>query len=230
MSNIKLTAVDTVIKSRKATRAFKKDPVDLQLVSHILEVASRAPSGSNMQPWNVYVLTGDALKKMTDAVCHVYDSTEPGTYKSEYQYYPERFFEPYLARRRKMGIDMYGILGIGKGEKEKTIRQQRRNYQYFDAPVGLIFTMHRELPLGCLIEYGMFIDNIMLSAKSHGLDTCPQGGWSDYHDIIRTVLPVKPEEMILGGMAIGYADKNAPVYNLETEREPVSGFARFFDK
>ena len=230
MSNIAPTPVDTVIMDRKSVRAFKKDPVDPELVNHILRVASRAPSGSNMQPWNVCVLTGNALKRMTDAVCHANDTAEPGMYRSEYQYYPEPFFEPYLARRRKMGIDMYGILGIGKGEKEKTVSQQRRNYRYFDAPVGLLFTLHRDLPLGCLIEYGTFIDNIMLSAKSHGLDTCPQGGWSDYHEVIRKELPIKPEEMVIGGMAIGYADTDAAIYGLETVREPVSGFARFFDK
>ena len=230
MSNVRSSSVDAVITGRKSVRAFRNDPVDPELVNHILEVASRAPSGSNMQPWNVYVLTGDALTRVTEAVCHAYDSAEPGTYRSEYRYYPEPFFEPYLARRRKMGIDMYGILGIGKGEKEKTISQQRRNYRYFDAPVGLIFTLHRDLPPGSLLEYGMFIDNIMLSARSHGLDTCPQGGWSDYHEVLRQQLPIRPEEMLIGGMAIGYADKEAAIYRLETEREPVSSFARFFDR
>lgn len=228
MSEIHPTAVDAVIKSRKSIRAFKKDPVDPKLIEHILAIASRAPSGSNMQPWNVYVLTGEAIKHVTEAVCKAFDSGKQ--YKGEYKYYPDKFFEPYLSRRRQMGWSMYGILGIAKGEHEKARLQQRRNYLFFDAPVGLIFTINRGLPSGCFIEYGMFMDNIMLSAKSHGLDTCAQGGWSNYHEILRQVLPIKPEELVLDGMAMGYADKEAAIYKLETEREPVSSFTRFIDK
>ncbi len=228
MSEIHPTAVDAVIKSRKSIRAFKKDPVDPKLIEHILAVASRAPSGSNMQPWNVYVLTGEAIKRVTEAVCKAFDSGKK--YEGEYKYYPDKFFEPYLSRRRQMGWSMYGILGIAKGEHEKARLQQRRNYLFFDAPVGLIFTINRGLPSGSFIEYGMFMDNIMLSAKSHGLDTCAQGGWSDYHEILRQVLPIKPEELVLDGMAMGYADKEATIYKLETEREPVSSFSRFIDK
>ena len=228
MSEIHPTAVDAVIKSRKSIRAFKKDPVDPKLIEHILAVASRAPSGSNMQPWNVYILTGEAIKRVTEAVCKAFDSGKK--YEGEYKYYPDKFFEPYLSRRRQMGWSMYGILGIAKGEHEKARLQQRRNYLFFDAPVGLIFTINRGLPSGSFIEYGMFMDNIMLSAKSHGLDTCAQGGWSDYHEILRQVLPIKPEELVLDGMAMGYADKEAAIYKLETEREPVSSFTRFIDK
>lgn len=228
MSEIHPTAVDAVIKSRKSIRAFKKDPVDPKLIEHILAVASRAPSGSNMQPWNVYILTGEAIKRVTEAVCKAFDSGKK--YEGEYKYYPDKFFEPYLSRRRQMGWSMYGILGIAKGEHEKARLQQRRNYLFFDAPVGLIFTINRGLPSGSFIDYGMFMDNIMLSAKSHGLDTCAQGGWSDYHEILRQVLPIKPEELVLDGMAMGYADKEAAIYKLETEREPVSSFTRFIDK
>ena len=228
MSDDMQSAVDAIIQSRKSIRAFKPDPVDPELIGHILEVASRAPSGSNMQPWNVYVLTGGALKRVVDAACKAFDSGKK--YEGEYKYYPDTFFEPYLSRRRQMGWSMYGILGIEKGEHEKARLQQKRNDMFFDAPVGLIFTMNRGLPFGCFIEYGMFMDNIMLSAKSHGLDTCPQGGWSDYHEVLREVLPIKPEELVVDGMALGYADTEATIYKLETEREPVSSFTQFIDK
>lgn len=228
MSDEKPTAVDAVIKSRKSVRAFKNDPVDPELIEHILDVARRAPSGSNMQPWTVYVLTGAALKRVTEATCQAFDSGKK--YEGEYKYYPDTFFEPYLSRRRQLGWSMYGILGIGRGEHEKARLQQRRNYLFFDAPAGLIFTMNRGLPSGCFIEYGMFMDNIMLSAKSHGLDTCAQGGWSDYHEILRQVLPIKPEEIVLDGMALGYADTEAVIYKMETDRVPVSSFTQFIDK
>lgn len=229
-SLIPITPVDSIIASRNSVRAYKKDSVDPKLLEHILTFAARAPSGTNMQPWNVYVLTGEAKKRVTDAVCHAFDTAEPGKYESEYKYYPEPFFEPYLSRRRKLGLDMYSILGIGKGEKEKTRLQQRRNYEYFDAPVGLLFTIHRNMPSGSFVDYGTFLENIMLSAKSHGLDTCVQAGWSDYHEVIRKVTPIKPEELLLAGMAMGYADTEAAIYGLKTEREPVSSFAQFLDK
>ena len=229
MTDVERTAVDTVIEARKSVRAYKKDPVPLELITHVLEVASRAPSATNMQPWKVYVLTGDALARTTIAVSDAFDG-EPGQYRAEYPYYPAKHFEPYLSRRRKLGYDLYGLVGIPKGDKEKMHAQQRRNYTFFDAPVGLLFTLHRDLPCGNFIDYGAFLENVMLSAKSHGLDTCLQAGWSDYHTVLRKVLPIDKTEMVLAGMALGHADPKAPVNRLVTEREPVSSFTTFLEK
>ena len=229
MSNIPKTPVDEIIGQRKSIRAYLKTPVKRELIEHILETASRAPSASNMQPWKVYVLTGAKLKELTDTVSNAFDEQNNEKYQSEYPFYPAKHFEPYLSRRRKMGYDMYGILNIQKGDREKSHRQQRLNYEFFGAPVGLIFTMNRNLPYGSFVEYGAFLDNIMLSALSHGLSTCTQAGWSSYHTLIRKILPIPDEEMLLAGMALGYADTEAPIYKLTTEREPLSSFVSFFD-
>lgn len=229
MSHIEKTAADLVIESRTSIRAYTEKPVSPELIAHILETAKRAPSASNMQPWKVYVVTGKALKKLTDAVCHAFDN-ESSEHKSEYPYFPERHFEPYLSRRRKVGYDMYHLVGIPKGDRAKMHDQHRKNYEFFGAPVGMIFTMHRDLPVGNFIDYGAFFENLMLSAKSHGLDTCLQAGWSDFHKIIREKLSIPPEEMVIGGMSVGYADMNAPINHLTTEREPLAVYATFLDE
>ena len=183
-------------------------------------MAMHAPSTTNTQPWKVYVLTGPALDRLTDAVCAAFD-TESEKHHSEYAYYPDKPLEPYLSRRRKLGHDMYRLLGIAREDRERRLEQHRRNLQFFGAPAGLIFTLHRDLTKANFIDYGAFFQTIMLSAKSHGLDTCLQAYWSDYHQVIRDVLGLASEEMVLAGMAIGYADNEATINRLVSEREPV---------
>lgn len=226
MTNDHASIIDSVIDARHSVRAYRPDPVPADLVERILDVAARAPSGCNGQPWRVYVLTEEARQRVVDAVCHAYDS-EHGLHQSEWQHTPPEFFEPYLSRRRKMGFALYGLAGIEKGDKERMRMQQRRNYEFFDAPVGLLFTVHRDLPPGSLLGYGAFLQNIMVSARGHGLDTCFQTGWADYHRVISPIIGYGKEELLLGGMALGFADPNAPVNTLRTEREPLAGFASF---
>lgn len=226
MPNDISSVVDSIIKSRHSVRAFRSDPVPVELAGGILESASRAPSGCNMQPWRVYVLTGSALRRIVDAVCKAYDH-EPDQHVSEYQHSLTEFFEPYQSRRRKMGFSLYELAGIPKGDKERIRLQQRRNYEFFGAPAGLLFTIHRDLPPGSLIGYGTFLQNIMLSAQAHGLGTCFQTAWSDYHRVISNELNFGKEELLLGGMALGYPDMNEPVNELRTERSALSEFATF---
>jgi nitroreductase len=226
MSDNVSTIVDEVIQSRRSIRAFRKDPVSQETISKILEVASRAASAGNMQPWRVYVLTGGKLKRTVDAVCHAYE-TEADQHTSEYEYLPKNNFEPFLSRRRKIGLSMYSLLGIEKGDKERMRSQHRRNFEFFDAPVGLFFTMNRKLPVACFMDYGAFLQNLMISAKAHGLDTCAQTIWSDYHRVLTRELQLGEDEMLLGGMSLGYADNDAPINKLVSERAPLSEFATF---
>ena len=218
--------VTEAIKTRRSLRDFLATPVSSQLIFQILETASRAPSGTNMQPWQVYVLTDDAKEKVCDAVCHAFDD-EPHHHTSEKSYYPKTWFEPFVSRRRKVGWDLYGLLNIEKGDKDKMRKQHRRNFRFFDAPVGLIFTVHRDLETGSWLDYGMFLQNIMLLAREAGLHSCPQAAWADYHLAIRQALAITDEEMVVCGMALGYGNPDAIENSLETEREPVAQFAQF---
>jgi nitroreductase len=209
--------VDWAITSRRSLRRFLPTPVPRATIAAILDAAARAPSGTNMQPWRGYVLVGAAKDELCAAVQAVFDAEEPG-YRQEVQYYPDEFFEPYLSRRRKIGWELYGLLGIARGENAKMRAQHRRNFQFFDAPVGMVFTIHRGLATGSWLDYGMFLENLMVAARGRGLDTCAQAAWTHYHRVMRPVLGMAEEEVVVCGMALGHADPDAPENRLVTER------------
>jgi len=221
-----MNEVDAAITSRRSIRRFLPTPVPAATVEEILDVAARAPSGTNMQPWKGYVLAGEAKDRLIKAVQAVFDAEEPG-HLQEVQYYPTAFFDPYLARRREVGWGLYSLLGIGRGESAKMKAQHRRNFQFFDAPVGMIFTIDRRLATGSWLDYGMFLENVMVAARGRGLDTCAQAAWTHYHRAVRPVLGLAPEEIVVCGMALGYADLDAPENRLETVRAPAHTFMRF---
>jgi nitroreductase len=221
-------AVDAAITSRKSIRAFLPTPVQRDTIEDILRVASRAPSGTNTQPWNVTVLTGEAKSELTRKILAAYDDPEEAsTHKEEYAYYPTEWRSPFIDRRRKIGWDLYGLLQIGKTDKARMHDQHGRNYAFFDAPVGLMFTIDRVMQQGSWLDYGMFLQNIMIAARARGLDTCPQAAFTQFHRIIMEHIGAPPSQMLVCGMSLGYADPAAVENTLVTEREPVSGFARF---
>ncbi len=218
--------VDDAIASRRSIRRFLPTPVPAETVEAILDVAARAPSGTNMQPWRGYALAGGPKDAAIAAVQAAFDADEEG-HRQEVQYYPDAFFEPYLGRRRTVGWGLYGKLGIAKGEAAKMKAQHRRNFQFFDAPVGLVFTIDRRLATGSWLDYGMFLQNVMTAARGRGLDTCAQAAWTHYHKAIRPVLGLSDEETVVCGMALGYADPDAPENTLVTERAAAKTFMRF---
>ncbi|MCA3216096.1 MAG: nitroreductase [Burkholderiales bacterium] len=222
--------VDHAITSRRSIRAFLPTPVPRALLEEILVVASRAPSGTNTQPWQVHVLTGAARARLAAAIVAAYDDPEQArSHSEEYAYYPREWVEPYLGRRRKVGWDLYGLLGIGKADKTRMHAQHRRNYQFFDAPVGLIFTIDRVMEQGSWLDYGMFLQNVMVAARARGLDTCPQAAFTQFHRIIGRELQLDDAQMVVCGMSLGYADMSRIENTLVTDRAPVAGFARFLD-
>jgi len=221
-------AVDAAIASRRSIRAFVPTPVPREQVEQILAVASRAPSGTNTQPWRVHVLTGEARARLSARIRAVYDDpTERARHSEEYAYYPTEWRAPYVDRRRKVGWDLYGLLGIGKADKQSMHAQHGRNYEFFGAPVGLIFTIDRVMQQGSWLDYGMFLQNVMIAARARGLDTCPQAAFTQFHRVIAAELGLLPDEMVVCGMALGHADAEAVENRLVTEREPVAGFTRF---
>ena len=221
-------AVDAAITSRRSVRAFLGTPVPLDVVRDILRVASRAPSGTNTQPWRVTVLTGNARAELSRRILAAYDDPEErARHQEEYAYYPTKWVSPYLERRRKVGWDLYGLLGIARGDHERMHRQHGRNYHFFDAPVGLIFTIERVLQQGSWLDYGMFLQSIMVAARARGLDTCPQAAFTPFHRIVRRHLAIPDTQILVCGMALGHLDPAEPANALVTEREPVSGFATF---
>ncbi len=222
--------IDAAITSRRSVRAFLPDPIEPDIIRDILDVASRAPSGSNTQPWRVYVLTGAARAELSRKILAAHnDPVEIAQHTEEYAYYPRRWIAPFQDRRRKIGWDLYGLLGLGRDNKAGMHAQHGRNYQFFDAPVGLIFSIDRVLEQGSWLDYGMFLQNIMIAARARGLDTCPQAAFTPFHRIIREHLQMSENEMLVCGMSLGRADESKIENTLTTERESVEGFTTFLD-
>lgn len=222
--------VDQAITSRRSVRAFLPTPVAREDIEAILDVARRAPSGSNTQPWKVYVLTGEAKARLSESVLAAYDHPEADTlHREEYPYYPRTWIDPYQSRRRKVGWDLYGLLGIGRADKERMHAQHARNFRFFDAPVGIIFTIDRVMEQGSWLDYGMFLEALMVAARARGIDTCPQAAFTQFHRVIAEHVGLTDDEMVVCGMSMGYANPAAIENTLVTERAPVSDFTRFLD-
>ena len=221
-------AVDDAITSRRSIRAFLPTPIPAETIREILDVSSRAPSGTNTQPWKVHVLTGAARQRLSDALMAAYDEpAERARHAEEYDYYPREWVSPYIDRRRKIGWDLYGLLDIGKTDKDKMHAQHGRNYVFFDAPVGFIFTIDRVMAKGSWLDYGMFMENIMVAARGRGLDTCPQAAFNQFHRVIKSALGLAEHEMVVCGMALGVADPDAVANRLVTARATVDEFTSF---
>lgn len=230
MSNPSQAAVDAAITSRRSIRAFLDTPVEREEIARILDVAARAPSGTNTQPWKVHVLTGAARERLSQAILAAHhDPAQAAEHHEEYPYYPREWVSPYIDRRRKVGWDLYSLLGLTRDNKTGMAAQHARNFAFFDAPVGMIFTIDRIMEQGSWLDYGMFLQNIMVAARARGLDTCPQAAFTQYHRIIAAELGLPAGEMVVCGMALGWADPDRVENSLETEREPSHVFTRFMD-
>ncbi|UTW11449.1 nitroreductase [Marinobacterium rhizophilum] len=218
--------IDNAIRTRKSVRRFRPDSISREVIEHILELAARAPSGNNVQPWHVHVITGIAkLELCSDILAAARE--DASAHEPEYAYYPTEWFEPYQGRRREVGFSLYNRLGIGRGDRDARDTQMLRNFQFFDAPVGLLISLDRRLSTGSYIDLGMFIQNILLAARGQGLHTCAQAAFAGYHRVIRDHLPLAEQDILVCGIALGYEDPEAPENGLITGRAPVSDFAAF---
>ena len=220
-------SVAEAIETRQSVRWFQKRPVDAAIVRDILRVASNAPSGSNLQPWNVHALTNEPLKRLGDAIQTAYLAEETG-HRRDYKYYTDPLFEPYQARRRACGWGLYGTLGIGRDEKQRMKAQRSTNYNFFGAPVGLVCTIDSRLEIGSWLDLGGFIQSVLLAARGHGLHTCAQAAIAEYPKIVRAHLPVPEHHSVVCGIAMGYADFDARVNQFRTERCSVDEFTQFY--
>ncbi|MBM3386791.1 MAG: nitroreductase [Betaproteobacteria bacterium] len=228
------TSVDAAIGSRFSARAFLDKPVDRAVLMEVLTLAGRAPSGTNTQPWKVYVLQGAQRDELERQVCAAHDALAANPalaaqYAEAYDYYPEKWFSPYIDRRRECGFGLYSVLGIGKGDKLRMHEQHQRNFKLFDAPVGLMFTIDKGLGRGSLLDYGMFLQTLMIAARSRGLHTCPQAAWNHFAQIILPLVGAGENEMLVCGMSLGYADEAAPANRFQTTRVDAAEFTHFVE-
>jgi len=218
--------VTEAIRNRKSVRAFLDKPVPDELVNEILDCARWAPSGGNSQPWHVAVLTGKTKQQVGSALAK--RRADGVNANPDYQYYPSEIEEPYIARKRACGHTLYSALGIERNDIETRKAQWMKNYHSFRAPVMLLFFIDSILEKGSWVDIGMFIQNVMLAARGHGLETCPQAALAEYPDVVRNLLNIPDCRKLVCGMALGYADYNDPSYQYRTEREPLKEFAQWF--
>ena len=214
------------IRSRKSIRAFKPDPVSRETVTSILEISQRAPSGTNTQPWHVYVCAGSVRDAISSDVIAMAEAGKSAKYE-DYHYYPEKWEDIHRDRRRGVGWALYGLLGIEKGDREASSRQGKRNFLFFDAPVGLFITTDSYLGYGSWADAGMYVQTIMLAARGFGLHTCPQAAWIQFQEPIFRHLNIPETQSLVTGMSLGYADEDAIENTLVSGREALENVAHF---
>jgi nitroreductase len=219
----KLMATEAVT-GRRSVRRFLATPVCIGIIRTILAGAARSPSGTNMQPWKVYVVTEAARDRLCQAVLA---AANAGDRSNEYAYMPSPLKEPYLSRRRRIGFELYRLSGIARDDLEGRKRAMLRNFEFFGAPVGLFFALERDLLLGSWLDCGMFMQNVMILARAHGLETCPQQAWCEYGSVVHHELSIPGDQVIVSGMALGFADSRAPENALVSERITPEEFVTF---
>lgn len=234
MLSISSQSVDNSITSRSSIRAFLNKPVDINIIKDILKISSHTPSGSNTQPWKVYVVTGEKRDEIIQKVCHAQtelnNQNQPESkYTESFNYYPTQWISPFIERRKNYGKDFYSLLNIQKDDRMAWGQQLIRNYQFFGAPVGLFFTVNKNLGIGSKMDISMFIQNILTTATARGLATCPQAAWNRFHTIVLDCLNISPdEEELMCTISLGYADPDHIINTFKTNRIPVDEFATFF--
>lgn len=220
--------VDWSISTRRSVRAFLDQDVPREDIESILNVAKYSASGMNIQPWKVHVVTGSTKSRLSGRIAEMEANPSLSSNLDEpYQYYPREWVTPYIERRRKVGWDLYGLLGIEKGDKERMHVQHGRNYAFFNAPVGLFFTMDRSLEVGSFIDCGMFLQSVMIAARGRNLHTCVQAAFLKYHKVIAAELGIDDSQILICGMSLGSADPQGIENSLSTERETVESFTTF---
>lgn len=223
-----MISIEEAIAGRQSTRAYLEDKqVPRELILKVLEVASRAPSGSNIQPWKVWVITGKKKAALTRELLELHRAGDPGTHN--YNYYPVEWREPYIGRRRECGWGLYSVLGIEKGDKDKMMSQHGRNYEFFGAPVGLFFTLDQDMELGSWLDTGMFVQSVMLAARGFGLETCPQAAFGKFHLNVAKHIGMPDDQRLVCGMSLGFPARDAIVNTFRTTRVDAEGFTTFVE-
>ena len=219
-------AIDEAIRGRRAVRCFLDTPLEKEVVAGILDVARAAPSNSNTQPWRTYVVAGEIKRALSAELADAH-SHRAAEYTASYKHFPDTLEQQFSCRRDAFAAGYYDCLGIDRADQAARDAQTGRNYLFFGAPVGFIFTIDSKLERGSWLDYGMFLQSVMIAAQARGIGTCPQISFAKYHSIIRSHLHIPDYETVICGMSMGYADMDAPVNSFRLAREGVESFASF---
>ena len=221
--------VSEAVNSRRSMRVFKPDPVAKADIEWIIENANRSASNGNLQPWKLYVTMGAARKRLSAAILSAMDAGDNGP-GAEYNVYPQEMTPVYDARRKLVGKQLYTLLGVPRGDAAGMMKQFRKNYEFFDAPVGMILCVEKRMGNGQWIDCGIFLDQLMLLAREKGLHTCPQAAFSRYQHVVRRELGIPDDQTVICGLALGYADPDVVPNSLITDRAPIQDFTTWFSE
>lgn len=221
--------VSEAVNSRRSMRVFKPDPVAKTDIEWIIENANRSASNGNLQPWKLYVTMGAARKRLSAAILKAMDEGDNGP-GAEYNVYPQEMTPVYDARRKLVGKQLYTLLGVPRGDAAGMLKQFRKNYEFFDAPVGMILSVEKRMGNGQWIDCGIFLDQLMLLAREKGLHTCPQAAFSRYQHVVRRELGIPDDQTVICGLALGHADPDVVPNSLITDRAPIQDFTTWFSE
>jgi len=221
--------VSAAVNSRRSMRVFKPDPVAKTDIEWIIENANRSASNGNLQPWKLYVTMGAARKRLSAAILKAMDEGDNGP-GAEYNVYPQEMTPVYDARRKLVGKQLYTLLGVPRGDAAGMLKQFRKNYEFFDAPVGMILSVEKRMGNGQWIDCGIFLDQLMLLAREKGLHTCPQAAFSRYQHVVRRELKIPDDQTVICGLALGHADPDVVPNSLITDRAPIQDFTTWFSE
>lgn len=221
--------VSEAVNSRRSMRVFKPDPVAKTDIEWIIENANRSASNGNLQPWKLYVTMGAARQRLSAAILKAMDDGDNGP-GAEYNVYPQEMTPVYDARRKLVGKQLYTLLGVPRGDAAGMMKQFRKNYEFFDAPVGMILCVEKRMGNGQWIDCGIFLDQLMLLAREKGLHTCPQAAFSRYQHVVRRELGIPDDQTVICGLALGYADADVVPNSLITDRAPIQDFTTWFSE
>ncbi len=216
------------VDSRMACRWFLDRPVDPNIVRNLIERAARAASNGNRQPWNVYALTGEPLRELKQQAGAAIEGEDWRAFETEYPSLPDKLWEPYLSRSFRHGVELYGALGTSRDDRAGRLEQIKRNYKFFNAPVGLFITIDRRLGPGQWADLGGYVNALAFLTRGYGLDTCPQVAWIRLFKTVGAFLQLPPEQMLFCGMAIGYGDRSHPVNSFRSSRAELDEFCKFY--
>ncbi len=219
--------VSDAVNSRRSMRVFKPDPVPKTVIEWIIETANRSASNGNLQPWKLYVTTGKARERLSAAILAAIDTADHGP-GGEYDVYPKEFAPVYDQRRKLVGKQLYTLLNVPRGDTAGMQKQFRKNFDFFDAPVGMILCVERGMGNGQWIDCGIFLDQLMLLAREQGLHTCPQAAFSRYQHVVRRELKIPDNQIVICGLALGHADPDVIPNSLVTERAPIDDFTTWY--
>lgn len=218
--------VSEALKTRITVRQFLDTPVPDEMLKDLLTKALRSPSGGNLQPWNIHVMTGEVLENFKkDAVeITLAGKTEEPTHPA----YPSPLWEPQRSWRYKLGEDMYALLGIPRENKMGRLVWFAQNAKFFEAPVGIIITGDKRLGAPQHMDIGIFLQSMMLLAREAGLHTAPQGWWRNWTSVCHKYLDIAETDEVMVGMAIGYGDPDANVNKLYADRAGLDELVTFY--